>query len=156
MTSPLGLTAYDAYHGGTAILGSVVPKVENHVRQPFPSRLDEWRELSANQWFSSRDEPWILLWQRPTFEQGTGERGSPNRPYSAPKERDFGLSTDRLKHLVDLPLGSDVDLTEDEARSVALAAFGSRPDLPPTRELTRELRESLGHSSIDRLQKHNG
>jgi len=61
--------------------------------------------------------------------------------------------TDKLKALLAQPVGSPVDLTIEEANEITRLAAGRRPDLPPGKDFVKEVRELLGHSLIERLEK---
>ena len=55
--------------------------------------------------------------------------------------------------LLSQPLGSPIELTLEEADEIVRLAAGRLPDLPSGIEYTREVRELLGRSIIDRLEK---
>jgi len=56
----------------------------------------------------------------------------------------------RLQHLLAQPLGSPVDLTDEEAEEIVRLAAGRRPDLRPGRDYVRYIRTLLGHSIVGR------
>jgi len=55
--------------------------------------------------------------------------------------------------LLSMPIGSPVELTFEEADEIVRLAAGRRPDLPSGKEYEKEVRELLGHSLIDRIEK---
>jgi hypothetical protein len=59
----------------------------------------------------------------------------------------------KFRKLVAEPLGAPVELTAEEADEIVRLAFGRRPDLPTGKDWTKEVRELLGHSMIERLKK---
>lgn len=61
--------------------------------------------------------------------------------------------TPKLKSLLNEPLGTAISLTMEEADEIVQLAAGRRPDLPAGKEFTREVRELLGHSLMERLKK---
>lgn len=61
--------------------------------------------------------------------------------------------TPKLRRLVTEPIGAPIDLTTEEAEQIVRLAFGRRADLPTGKDLVKEVREILGHSLIERLEK---
>ena len=59
----------------------------------------------------------------------------------------------KFKQLVAEPIGAPIELTMEEADEIVRLAFGRRPDLPPGKQVVREVREQLGHSVMERLKK---
>ena len=59
----------------------------------------------------------------------------------------------KLKNLMEENIGSPIELTREEADEVVRLAYGSRPDLPPGRVVVGEVREILGQSLIERIEK---
>ena len=62
-------------------------------------------------------------------------------------------NTDKFKYLVQEDIGSPIELTREEADEIVRLAYGSRPDLPPGNVVVGEVREILGHSLIERIDK---
>jgi hypothetical protein len=52
-----------------------------------------------------------------------------------------------------MPIGSPIELTLEEADEVVRLAAGRRPDLLAGKDYEREVREILGHSLLDRIEK---
>ncbi len=61
--------------------------------------------------------------------------------------------SDKLRKLLEEPIGSPISLTKEEAREIVLLAAGRRPDLPTGKEFAQETRELLGHAIITRVEK---
>lgn len=61
--------------------------------------------------------------------------------------------SDKLKELLEAPIGSPISLTKEEAREIALLAAGRRPDLPAGKAFVQDTREVLGHAIITRVEK---
>ena len=61
--------------------------------------------------------------------------------------------TPKFIDLLSQPLGSPIELTPEEADEIVRLAAGRRPDLPEGKNFTNEVREQLGHSLSDRLDK---
>jgi len=61
--------------------------------------------------------------------------------------------TPKLQKLLTDPVGAPIELTLEEADEIVRIAAGRRPDLPPGKEVTKEIREVLGHSLMQRLKK---
>jgi len=61
--------------------------------------------------------------------------------------------TSKFIDLLSQPLGSPIELTPEEANEIVRLAAGRRPDLPEGKDFTIEVREQLGHSLSDRLDK---
>ena len=59
----------------------------------------------------------------------------------------------KLIELLEKPLGSPIELTLEEANEIVRLAAGRRPDLPPGKDYQKEVRELLGHSIADRIEK---
>ncbi len=59
----------------------------------------------------------------------------------------------KLRKLVAEPIGTPIELTIEEADEIVRLAFGRRPDLPTGKDWTKEVRELLGHSMIERIKK---
>lgn len=59
----------------------------------------------------------------------------------------------KLRTLLKEEIGSPVELTREEANEIVMLAFGSRPDLPSGKEVAGEMREMLGQSLIERINK---
>ena len=51
------------------------------------------------------------------------------------------------------PIGSPITLTAEEAAEIVRLAAGRRPDLQKGKDFISEIRELLGHSLIDKLDK---
>lgn len=62
-------------------------------------------------------------------------------------------NSDKLMKLLGEPLGSPISLTREEAKEIIRLAAGRRPDLPTGKEFVREVREILGHSLTERVEK---
>ncbi len=61
--------------------------------------------------------------------------------------------SDKLRKLLEEPIGSPISLTREEAREIVLLAAGRRPDLPAGKAYVRETREVLGHALMKRVEK---
>lgn len=59
----------------------------------------------------------------------------------------------KLIELLSMPIGSPIELTSEEADEIVRLAAGRRPDLPAGKDYEKEVRELLGHSLLDRLEK---
>ena len=59
----------------------------------------------------------------------------------------------KFTELLSMPIGSPVELTFEEADEIVRLAAGRRPDLPSGKEYQKEVRELLGHSLLDRVEK---
>lgn len=58
----------------------------------------------------------------------------------------------KLVEMLKQPLGSPVELSEEEAIEIIHMAAGRRRDLPPGEEFVREVRPSIGHSIVERAK----
>lgn len=61
--------------------------------------------------------------------------------------------TPKLQSLLVEPVGAPIDLTFEEANEIVKLAAGRRHDLPPGKDVIKEVREVLGHSLMKRLKK---
>lgn len=59
----------------------------------------------------------------------------------------------KFTELLSMPIGSPIELTLEEADEIVRLAAGRRPDLLAGADYEREVRELLGHSLLDRLEK---
>ena len=74
----------------------------------------------------------------------------------SPDSSDAIWSTDHIQRLLAEPVGSPVELSRDEARAILRASFDTIHDLPKGAEFHQEIRESLGHGAIDRVNRSDG
>lgn len=61
--------------------------------------------------------------------------------------------TPKFIDLLSQPLGSPIEITAEEAEEIVRLAAGRRPDLPEGKDFVKGIREQLGHSLTDRLDK---
>jgi len=52
-------------------------------------------------------------------------------------------NTPKLQALLAAPLGSPVELTQEEAKEIVRLAFGRRPDLPAGKKFVEEVRRNF-------------
>ncbi len=50
----------------------------------------------------------------------------------------------KMRAMLEQPVGAPISLSLEEAREIVRLSFGSRPDLPPGKEFSREARRDLG------------
>jgi hypothetical protein len=160
MSNTWPLTGQIMEGGGTAAAVEEAPRAQvGEGPQIIPGRINDLLDMPMrNQVAIVHGWPWII---QQAAEPHEGE------PWFSVWGREESISTRRrlqpsvwdspkLRQLLEQPLGSPIELSPDEAREIAKLAFGRRGDLPEGRRFVREVRELLGHSVIERLQRTNG
>ena len=63
--------------------------------------------------------------------------------------------SDAVRAMLAQPFGAPVKLTRGQAIEIVKDSFGSRPDLPESREYARDIRLAFGESVLNRNAKED-
>lgn len=144
----------EAMHTADAASALVASSAVGSGYQTLPGSLN-YRPgvLTDERIFNLRAAPWIEI--RRAEPSNYGAIGSWFGEVLAKPVASI-WDTEKFREILSQPLGSPVELTVDEAKEIIRLAFGHRPDLPTSGELVRQVRELLGHSIFERLDRSNG
>ena len=151
MTNVAAMTGHGVV--GTAEADHEAPREQIAAGElTLPSRVDDLIDLAVpGQVINLLSAPWIAI----TRVEARRDRRDFFEPITASSQLSIWQS-EKVQRLLAEPIGAPVELTMDEAIAIIEESFGIRPDLPTGQEVTRAVRELLGHSIIDRLQRFNG